>query len=248
LVYDGRWRVDFSSLDFTHVAALVLVSPNNPTGSFVCGEDFHRLAALAAEHEVAIIADEVFADFPLAPPPDALTAVAAQPESALTFSLGGLSKSCGLPQMKLGWLVASGPATLVEVALARLELIADTYLSVATPVQLALPALLQAGAVVRSQILARVQRNRAALADRLGPESPCTLLPIEAGWSAVLRVPAVMTDEAWACTLMTDHGVLVQPGYFFDMHLGATLVLSLIAQPDEFDEGVARILDRIARE
>jgi aspartate/methionine/tyrosine aminotransferase len=245
LVYDGRWRVDFSSLDFASVAALVLVSPNNPTGSFVCREDLHQLAELAAAHDVAIIADEVFADFPLAPAPDAVPAVAAQPEAALTFSLGGLSKSCALPQMKLGWLAATGPTALVEAALARLELVADTYLSVGTPVQVALPALLQAGASVRRDIMARVQRNRAALAARLGPDSPCTLLPIEAGWCAILRVPAVMTDEAWACTLMTDDGVLVQPGYFFDLHMGATLVLSLIAPPADFDAGVARILDRI---
>ncbi len=247
LTYDGRWRVDFSSLDWENVAALVLVSPNNPTGSFISREDFQRLAELAAQHQVAIIADEVFADFPLAPVADAVTAVAARPESALVFSLGGLSKSCALPQMKLGWMAATGPAPLVQDALARLELVADTYLSVGTPVQVALPALLQAGAVVRAEILERVQRNRAALLAHLGPDSPCTLLPTEAGWSAILRVPAVMSDEAWACTLMADDGVLVQPGYFFDLHLGATLVLSLIAPPPDFDAGVARLLDRVAR-
>ena len=247
LTYDGRWRVDFSSLDWENVAALVLVSPNNPTGSFISREDFQRLAELAAQHQVAIIADEVFADFPLAPVADAVTAVAARPESALVFSLGGLSKSCALPQMKLGWMAATGPAPLVQDALARLELVADTYLSVGTPVQVALPALLQAGAVVRAEILERVQRNRAALLAHLGPDSPCTLLPTEAGWSAILRVPAVMSDEAWACTLMADDGVLVQPGYFFDLHLGATLVLSLIAPPPDFDAGVARLLDPVAR-
>src|SRR5208283_3856146 len=188
LRFDGRWHIDFDSLDFTNGAAIILVSPNNPTGSFVSSDDFHRLAGLVAEHGRALIVDEVFADFPLAPSAGAVTAAAGQPSPALVFSLGGLSKSCGLPHLKLGWIAATGPVSLVRDALARLELIADTYLSVGTPVQMALPGLLQAGAAIRRQILERVQRNRQVLLKALGAHSPCTLLPAEAGWCAILRV------------------------------------------------------------
>lgn len=245
LRFDGSWHIDFPILDLADSAAIIVVSPNNPTGSFVTRDDFDRLAQLAAKHDLALIVDEVFADFPLSPAAGSVTAVAGLPSPALVFSLGGLSKSCGLPHLKLGWIAASGPAALVRDALARLELIADTYLSVGTPVQLALPGLLQAGAAIRRQILERVQRNRHALASALGAYSPCTLLPAEAGWCAILRVPEIMSDEAWASTLLEKDGVLVQPGYFFDLAVGATLVLSLIVQEQVFAEGVARLLARI---
>ena len=242
LAFDGRWHIDFHSLDFTDVAALVVVSPNNPTGSYLGAEDCDRLCAMAAEHGVAVIADEVFADFPIAPAPDAVHALAGRPSPALTFSLGGLSKASGLPQMKLGWIAASGPRDRVEPALANLELVADTYLSVSTPVQLALPRLLELGADIRRAIFARVLRNRRALVDRIGPDSPCTLLPTEAGWSAILRVPEIRSDEEWALCLLREHGVLVQPGYFFDLRLGATLVLSLLTPPATFDRGLDCLL------
>jgi alanine-synthesizing transaminase len=242
LAYDGHWHVDFSTLDFTDVAALVVVSPNNPTGSYVSAGDWRRMGQQAAAAGVAIIADEVFADFPIAPAADAVFAVAAHPSPALCFSLGGLSKACGLPQMKLGWIAASGPDELVEPTLAHLELVADTYLSVGTPVQLALPRLLVLGAAIRASLRERLLRNRQKLASLVGPESPCTLLPTEAGWSVILRVPETITDEEWALRLMSEQGLLVQPGYFFDLRLGATLVLSLLAPPDDFDLGVEHLL------
>ena len=247
LAFDGRWHVDFASLNFHNVAALVVVSPNNPTGSYISVEDCDHLAELAARHGVAIIADEVFADFPLAPSPDAVTAVSGRQLSALTFSLGGLSKASGLPQMKLGWIAATGPRSLVEPALASLELVADTYLSVGTPVQLALPRLLDLGADIRHAIQTRIVRNRAALASSIDASSPCTLLPAEAGWSAIVRVPEIMSDEEWALRLVRDDGVLVQPGYFFDLRLGATLVLSLLAPPAIFDHGIACVLAAASR-
>jgi aspartate/methionine/tyrosine aminotransferase len=247
LRFDGHWHIDFASLDLADAAAIILVSPNNPTGSFVSDDDFDRLAQLAAEHGLAMIVDEVFADFPFSPANGAITAVAGRPSPALVFSLGGLSKSCGLPHLKLGWMVATGPTVVVSDALARLELIADTYLSVGTPVQLALPGLLQAGAAIRGQIIERIQHNRRALLGALGTDSPCTLLPAEAGWCAILRVPEIMSDEAWASTLLEQDGVLLQPGYFFDLAMGATLVLSLIVQEQVFAEGVARLLARVGR-
>ena len=242
LAFDGRWHIDFPSLDFTDVAAIVVVSPNNPTGSYLGAEDCDRLCVLAAEHGLGVIADEVFADFPIAPAADAVRALAGRPGPALTFSLGGLSKASGLPQMKLGWVAATGPRDLVEPALANLELVADTYLSVSTPVQLALPKLLELGTEIRRAIEERVLRNRKALAERIGPDSPCTLLPAEAGWSAILRVPEILSDEEWALRLVRDDGVLVQPGYFFDLRLGATLVLSLLTPPAIFDRGLGCVL------
>jgi alanine-synthesizing transaminase len=247
LAFDGRWHIDFQSLDFTDVAAIVVVNPNNPTGSFLAVEDCDRLLALAAEHGLAVIADEVFADFPLAPAPDAVVALAARPGPALTFSLGGLSKASGLPQMKLGWIAASGPRDLALPALANLELVADTYLSVSTPVQLALPRLLELGADIRHSIHQRVLRNRRALASKIDSHSPCTLLPAEAGWSAILRVPELVSDEEWTLRLVREAGVLVQPGYFFDLRMGATLVVSLLTPPATFDNGIGRMLELVGK-
>jgi alanine-synthesizing transaminase len=247
LAFDGRWHVDFASLDFQDAAAIVVVSPNNPTGSYLGATDCDRIADLAARHGIAIIADEVFADFPLAPAPDAVTVVSGRELPALTFSLGGLSKASGLPQMKLGWIAATGPADLVAQALRNLDLVADSYLSVGTPVQLALPKLLQIGGVLRKAILERVVRNLGTLTARIGRDSPCTLLPVEAGWSAIIRVPEVMSDEDWALRLLREHGVLVQPGYFFDLRLGATLVVSLLAAPRDFDRGIDVLLAATSR-
>ncbi len=242
LAYDGRWHIDFSTFDLGNAAAIVVVSPNNPTGSYLSAADWSRLGELAARAGLPIIVDEVFADFPIAPMPDAVTAVAARPGPALTFSLGGLSKASGLPQMKLGWIAASGPPELIERALANLDLVTDTYLSAGTPVELALPRLLAIGAGLRRAIAQRVARNRQALQERIGPSSPCTLLPAEAGWSAIVRVPEVMSDEDWALRLLREDGLLVQPGYFFDLRWGATLVASLLTPPADFDQGIARLL------
>jgi len=247
LAFDGRWHIDFQSLDCTDAAAIVVVSHNNPTGSYLGAEDCDRLSAFAAEHGLAVIADEVFADFPLAPAADAVVAMAARPGPALTFSLGGLSKASGLPQMKLGWIATTGPREQVAPALVNLDLVADTYLSVSTPIQLALPRLLELGAGIRQAIHERVVRNRKALASQLDTRSPCTLLPTEAGWSTILRVPEIMSDEEWALRLLCEDGVLVQPGYFFDLRLGATLVVSLLTPPATFDRGTACLLATVSR-
>jgi alanine-synthesizing transaminase len=248
LAYDGGWRLDPASLDLRGARAVCLVSPNNPTGSYLHADDLRDLAARAAAQGAALIADEVFADYPLSPPRrGSITSVAGAEPAALTFCLGGLSKGAGLPQMKLGWMAVAGPAALVAEALPRLELVCDTYLSVGAAVQLALPRLLELGAGIRQAIAGRVRANHAALAAALGTGSPCTLLPAEAGWSAILRVPATASDEEWALRLLEEDGVLVQPGYFFDLTLGATLVLSLLPPPGIFAEGVRRLLARVDR-
>ena len=255
LAFDGVWHVEFSSLteavttarrEGHRPRAIIVVNPNNPTGSFLKRDELARLSAIAAREELALISDEVFAAYPFAPDPTRVTAAAvdaALEAGASVFSLGGLSKACGLPQLKRGWIVAGGRDAARAVA--ALELVADTYLSVATPVQAALGELLALGAEVRATISARVAENRARLLGALPPESGCTLLPTEGGWSAILRVPASRSDEAWAAALATEAGVLVQPGYFFDLRGGTFLVLSLLPAPDLFAGAIARLVAQV---
>jgi hypothetical protein len=254
LAFDGVWHVDVATVEQALAAggprprALITVNPNNPTGSFIKRAELEPLARACAAADLAVISDEVFAAYPADDDRARAPVLAAEPaltERALTFSLGGLSKGCGLPQLKLGWIAAAGPPARAEAALARLELIADTYLSVGTPVQLAAPRLLDLGRGVRAAIAARVAGNRAHLRAALPAASPCTLLPSEGGWSAILRVPATRSDEDWAAALLSGDGVLVHPGYFFDMRGGAFLVLSLLPHPDAFREGVRRLVARL---
>jgi aspartate/methionine/tyrosine aminotransferase len=260
LAYDGAWRLDQDSIAEALTAAdgraraLVLVNPNNPTGSFLQRGELAPLVKICAQHRLAAICDEVFADYPFtAPAPGrAVRCLAIEPEAVsqvLTFSLGGLSKSCGLPQLKLGWIAVGGPADTVAAALPRLELIADTYLSPSTPVQLALPRLLVLGASIRSAIGERVRANRSHLERAVGADSSARVLPAEGGWSAILQVPrfphqGLASDEAWALRLLREDRVVVSPGYFFDMPEGAFLVVSLLVEPDALTEGVGRILAR----
>ena len=242
LAYDGEWRVDAAALEEAvspRTRALVVVSPNNPTGSYVKEDEAAALHAIAARAGLAIVADEVFADFPLGG--SAAGAGFARDGAALAFSLGGLSKSCGLPQLKLAWIAVSGPAALRDQAMARLELIADTYLSVGTPVQRAAPDLLARAPELRAPIAERVGANLRTLRARTAG-SAATLLPPEGGWSAVLRIPATLGEEERVLALLEREDVLVHPGYFFDFPHEAFLVLSLLPAPEVFDQAVVRIL------
>lgn len=244
LEYHGRWAIDAGALASAvteRTKAILLVSPNNPTGSYVTREDFARLAEIAPG--VPLIGDEVFWDFPLADAP-ADRASVLDSGRALAFSLGGLSKSAALPQLKLGWIAMSGDLLRVAAARAQLELIADTYLSVSTPVQTAAEGLIAAGAGMRGQILARATRNLESLRAAVTRCPALNLLRTEGGWSAVLRVPATRAEEDLVIALVEEDGVLVHPGYFFDFAHEAFLVVSLIAPPDEFDRGVAAIAGR----
>jgi aspartate/methionine/tyrosine aminotransferase len=248
LDYHGVWSIDQESLlraANSRTRAVLVVSPNNPTGSMLRAADRDWLAELCADREWAIIADEVFADYPLRPGRDAVSC--AGETRALTFVLGGLSKSAGLPQLKLGWIAVSGPDTVVPQALERLEVICDTYLSVSTPVQLAAPVLLAAGRSVRDSIRARVTANFAALERQLDGSSCVSLLAPEGGWSAVLRVPAVESEEALVLRLLHDQQVLVHPGFFFDFATEAYLVVSLLPEPDVFDNAMRRVIEAIGR-
>jgi aspartate/methionine/tyrosine aminotransferase len=248
LEYHGRWILDVASIERAltpRTRAVLIVSPNNPTGSFVKRDELERLAALGAERDVAIIADEVFADYELEAGSAAQAARPATRRDALTFSLGGLSKSVGLPQLKLGWIAVAGPAARVDAALQRLEHICDTYLSVSTPVQAAAAELLAAGASVRAQIANRVRQNYQQLKVQTAAVPSCVALTIEGGWYGVLQVPSFESEEDLVLRLL-DAGVLVHPGYFFDFPRESFLVVSLLPPPAAFRDGIARILRHFA--
>ena len=239
---DG-WRPAIDEPLPQRTRAVIAVHPNNPTGSFLDPACALTLESACARSGAALVVDEVFLDYPLAP--GEAPATFADTGRVLTFVLGGLSKSLGLPQLKLSWIVASGPAPQVLEAVERLEFIADYYLSVATPVQLALPALLTQGLPVRGAILERCRANLAALRDA-ARRVPSVSVPIPGGgWSAVLRFPAVVGEERLAIELLERDGVAVHPGYFFDFPGEGWLVLSLLPEPPVFEEGVRRVLARI---
>ena len=243
LDYHGVWSIDRIHLEQTvtpRTRAIVVVSPNNPTGSMLRSADRDWLAGLCAARGLALIADEVFADYPLTPRPDACSALGDR--RALTFALGGLSKSAGLPQLKLGWMAIDGPEALVTDALARLELIGDTYLSVSTPVQIAAPHLIDAGRSIRAAIAARLDENLTYLRRGVAAYSSISLLEPEGGWSAVLRVPATQLEEKLVMHLLEQAHVIVHPGYFFDFAHEAFIVMSLLPDPEVFGGAMDRLL------
>ncbi len=272
LVYDHGWQIEFESLRRglgARSRAILVVQPNNPTGSYVKPWEFERLNALCREHDLALIADEVFLDYRVEAA-EALSFANASAEgaSALSFVLSGLSKISGLPQMKLAWICCGGPGELVAAAMGRLEIIADTFLSPSTPVQLAAPALLEARHGIQRQIGERVRANLAELdrqlaraacagsaadADRSNLISAnassalCRRLRVEGGWCVVLRVPAVRSDEELVLALLRETGVLAHPGHFYDFPGEGYLVLSLITPERDFADGVCRLLAFVAR-
>jgi aspartate/methionine/tyrosine aminotransferase len=246
LRFDGEWHLDAEALHFPERArAVLVVSPGNPTGSFLKEAELAVLANRCAEAGCALISDEVFADFARVPDPRRVATVAAR-EEVLSFALSGMSKVCGLPQLKLGWCVVSGPGEEVDRARSLLELVADTYLSVATPVQLAAGRLLEARHSFQRRVLERVEANRRALGRVRSPEAPWDVLPAEGGWSAVLSVPRTRSEDEWVLALL-EAGVLVHPGYFFDFSAGAHLVASLVVPEGEFSRA-AQVLARVLQE
>jgi hypothetical protein len=239
LRYDGVWHIDFPALAAAitpRTRAIVVVNPNNPTGSYLKHAEWEHLQTF----NLPILSDEVFSDFAFSPDPTRITTLAGQ-SSVPTFSMSGLSKIAGLPQMKLGWIAASGPHH--AAALDALEWIADTYLSVSTPVQLALPRLL--ASTVQGQIRAQTRSNLDYLNHHTSA-SPCRALTPEGGWYAILEVPRILTEEAWVLQLLAEKDVLVQPGFFYDFESEAFLVLSLLTPPAIFAEGLRRILESTA--
>lgn len=248
LVYNGAWRMDLDALRPAagpRARAVVAVQPNNPTGSFVRARERDALGGLCGERGLALIVDEVFGDYAFGGAEADAPTLAGTP-GALTFVLSGLSKVCALPQMKLAWIAASGPEDLVRQAMARLEVIGDTYLSVGTPIQRALPLLLAHRAGIQERIRARLEANRKTLEGRAAPGGAVEVLQAEGGWYAVLRVRGVTDDEAWALRLLEEQGVHVHPGYLFDFPEPGFVVVSLLPGEDVFAEGVGRLLARAA--
>jgi hypothetical protein len=247
LHYDTEWHVTRGGVErevTERTRAVVVVHPNNPTGSYLKRAEGADLMALCAERGLALVSDEVFADYGFGDDPRRLPSVA-ENGPCLAFSLGGLSKSCGLPQLKLAWIAVCGPERLRDEALARLEIVADTYLSVGTPVQRAAPRLLARIEELQAPIAARVQANLTVLRDRMAVTTHATLLRVEGGWYAILQVPATETEEERVVRLLAEDGVLVHPGYYFDFPREAYLVVSLLPPEDVFAEGLDRVLSRL---
>ena len=242
LVYDHGWQIDFHSLQQAitpRTRGVIVVNPNNPTGHFVKEKELAKLNELCAARGMALIADEVFLDFALG---DGRLVTLAGNAGALTFAMSGLSKTAGLPQMKMAWVIASGPGELKRQALERLEVIADTYLSPNAPVQLATPAFLQQRHGFQKQVMERMRNNLAELDRQLAGQKTCSRLEVEGGWYAVLRVPATGSDEDLAIELLTKDDVYVHPGHFFDFGAEGHLVVSLLAREEEFAKGIGRVL------
>jgi alanine-synthesizing transaminase len=243
LIYDHGWQIDFHSLEKIVTArtrGVVVVHPNNPTGSFVHAEEQEALNRFCRQHGLAVIADEVFLDY--SHDPIARQSFAAN-QDALTFTLSGVSKISALPQMKVAWIITSGPSTEVDAAQGRLEVIADTYLSMNAPIQWATPALLDQRHSIQQQLLKRILTNLAELDRQLAEQNICQRLSVEGGWYAVLRVPVTQTDEELAIDLLCRKSVLVHPGHFYDFSADGYLVLSLIGPEAEFREGIGRLLE-----
>jgi alanine-synthesizing transaminase len=242
LLYDHGWQIDFHALQQAitpRARGIIVVHPNNPTGHFCKAHEIEQLNNICAPRGMAIIADEVFLDFSLSEQAPRSFATNA---GALTFTMSGISKIAGLPQMKVAWLAVSGTASLREASLSRLEVIADTYLSMNAPVQHALRTLLQQRRSFQTQLLSRVRANLAELDSQLAQQQSCARLALEAGWYAVLRVPATRSDEDLALDLLTATGVYLHPGHFYDFPSGGFLVASLITSSAEFAQGVANSL------
>jgi len=236
LVYHGVWTIDLDALRDAitpRTRAIVVVNPNNPTGSFLKRDEYETLVRLCRDHDLAIIGDEVFSDYALTDDPRRIPTLVAGDDVTI-FALSGLSKIAGLPQIKLGWMVVNRPE-----AMARLEFIADTYLSVSTPVQWAAAGLLALRTSIQSQIHARLRRNLQTLQVQFGPESPMRVLHVEGGWYAVVQVPRIRSEEEWALDLLERKHVLVQPGFFYDFEAEAFLVVSLLTPEPVFARGIA---------
>ncbi|HSK45110.1 MAG TPA: pyridoxal phosphate-dependent aminotransferase [Candidatus Binatia bacterium] len=240
LFYDHGWHIDMHALEQAiapRTRGIIVVHPNNPTGHFTKAEEVAKLNRICSANKMAIIADEVFLDFSLGTPQKSFV----ENSGALTFTMSGISKISGLPQMKFAWLAVSGPEAEKREALARLEMIADTYLSLNAPIQLAAPVLLQQRKHFQQQLMARVRANMAELDAQLAGDHHMSRLAVEGGWYAVLRIPATRPDEELALELLEKHDVYLHPGHYYDFPGDGYLVLSLIASLEDFKEGVRRI-------
>ncbi len=247
LLYDHGWQMDFPSMEKVitrRTRAVVIVHPNNPTGSYIHPEEFELLNSFCRKHGLALIVDEVFLDYRIDDQPRASFA---GNNDVLTFTLSGLSKISALPQMKVAWIVISGTAEQRAAAVGRLDVIADTYLSMNAPIQWAISTLLDQRHDIQKQLMGRVKANLTELDRRIAGQDICQRLCVEGGWYAILRVPVTCTDEELAIELVRDQSVLVHPGHFYDFPADGYLIISLIAKEDEFREGISRVIQHLER-
>ncbi len=245
--YADGWHIDRAALQAAITAktrAILAVSPNNPTGAVLTWAELELLAGLCRDNDLALIVDEVFADTLRPPLGDGVATVAGLP-GCLTFALGGLSKTCLLPQVKLAWTLVSGPPQLVAHALEQLETMADTYLSVATPIQRALPGLLDLAPMIQTVLRERLDGNLRFLQHEVGGTA-LAVLPVAGGWTAVLRLPLPPDERDWSLYLLETIGVLTHPGWFFDLDGEGWLVVSLLVAPDAFRAGVRALVHAVA--
>lgn len=242
LRYEYEWHIDIQSIRENispNTKAIILVHPHNPTGMFLKKGEFATIKTIAQQHGLALIVDEVFIDFRFTDDVNTQPSLTGEKE-VLTFTLNGISKSCGLPQMKLGWMVVSGEHRAVSEASERLEILCDTFLSVNTPVQIALPELMRQSQNVRQQIINRITSNYGFLKQSFVNTS-CSVLAAEGGWYGILRVPETTSDEGWAIELLGKKGIYVHPGYYYDFQKGSFLVVSLLPEPSVFSSAVSAL-------
>jgi len=250
LDYDNaraEWRIDFASIAGAiteQTRAIIWVNPNNPTGSFIKREEAAQMRQICVTQHLALIVDEVFSDYAFLPPLNRKPSLVGENEM-LTFVMSGLSKILGLPQMKLGWIIVNGPEKLRRQAQEYLELIADTYLSVSTPVQHAAPKWLELTTTLQEQIHLRVRANLLFLQTQLDDHPACRLLRAEGGWYAILQSADFVPEEDLILALLEKDNVLVHPGYFFDFAKEGFLIVSLLPPAEIFCEGVSRLLKRL---
>ncbi len=244
LVYEHGWQIEPGAVERRigpRTRAIALVHPNNPTGHFVSAGERAALEALCVQHGLALIVDEVFLDYPWEAP---ARSFACGPHPALTFVLSGLSKIAALPQMKLSWLAVFGPDAARDEALARLEIVADSFLSVSAPVQSAAPAWLRTAKEVQRAIRDRVAANL-QIANQLLAGAPVSRLHADGGWYAVLRIPALMNDEPWAERLLRERGVALHPGSAFGFPDRGWIVVSVLPENHIFSQGLEEILSSV---
>ncbi len=243
---DTGWRIDLEqikSLTTPRTRAILLVNPNNPTGSYVRPHEREQLTRWCRDHDLALIVDEVFLDYASAQTPCGLLSAAGN-TGALTFTLSGISKVLGLPQLKLGWIQVSGPQPLCLAACNNLEMISDTYLSASTPVQEALPALMAQRGFFQNQAIHRIEANDASLRAACERLTTGRVLGREGGWVAIIAMQNGISDEEMVCRLLELDQVLVHPGYFYDVDADSCLVISLLTRPDRFMTGIDRLVSR----
>ncbi len=245
LLYDHGWYIDIDSMKNAitkSTKAIVLVNPHNPTGMYLKKDAWFQIGELARQHELALIVDEVFTEYSLGDTSHNFGSTAAS-NDVLTFTLNGISKMCGFPQLKLGWVIVSGESAAAREAINRLEILCDTFLSVNTPVQVGLPQLLKAGEHVRQKIIARIKSNYDHVRKLMNKQSHASCLTADGGWYCTLRMPRIKSDEQWSLELLEHRGVCIYPGYFFDFEEEGYLVASLLTEEQTFCDAINHILE-----